>query len=915
MAQSDRDAPATAPSYRLTFGHYTQAGPWTDVRALPWGDLAKLLTAHAVGAKAGTCIVPAVFTGVRRSKADAAQIDVAVLDCDTGHTLKEITQAVSARGWAASISSTHSHGTTRTEVLRREYEVFAAAAGHDDAPARYLRQKGYQPGVYAGARVVEQDEQHVILEHSPCAKFRVVIPLLEPWRAADYASQDVANAAWKEQIDALAAALGLQHDQACTDTSRLFYLPRRPADGPPAETAVLDGALCDLSALPAAQVPAEVTTSKPVRQRDDTTTDHVDPDTGEVHDLSAWARDYAGRFEIAKALQARRPKAFVGNVVDDCKHHIRCPNEDAHTDQGADRATFVINASQSNTKGFVTHCRHGHCGEQDRLFFLRRMLERRWLSIADLTDAEFLTGEPPTKPTIRFTPGDLPQVIDQAEQALLDADLGLYQRGGQIVRVGVVPICVDENRSVTVRRILPVGEHAMVEALTSAAAWEKFDGRSKTWIATDAPLKAASTYLDRVGRWRLPVLTGVITAPTLRPDGSILDQPGYDRATGLLYLPANDDFPVLLQQPTKQDAREALGTLHALIDSFPFVDGPSRSVALSAILTACIRRSLPTAPMHAFSAPTAGSGKSFLVDVASMIAAGRQAAVIAQGKTQEELEKRLGSLLLAGDQVIAIDNCEDALGGDFLCALLTQPFVRARILGRSESPEVPTNAFVTATGNNLVLLGDMTRRAVLCRLDPKEERPELRRFESNPLTAVQTERGRFVAAALTLLRAYHVAGRPAPPDPLGSFEAWSDWVRGALLWLGLPDPVITIETARALDPKLATLTAVVSQWWSVFRDRPVTARTLIEAADRMQPGPPGPSTEARSPYLYPDLREALMGVAGDGGSINSKRLGKWLAANEGKFVAGVRLARTTMASGVARWQLIPNGTAPVEETK
>jgi putative DNA primase/helicase len=388
---SEGAAQLVAPSYRLTIGHYRQTGPWTNVQALPWPELVRLMTTHKVGPKEGTGIVPAVFRGMQRSKTDAAQIDVAVLDCDTGHTAQEITQALTAMGLAAIISSTHSHGTTRTKVLRREFEAFAATVGQDDAPTRYLLEiKGYKLRVAKGARLIEQDERYVILEHSPCSKFRVVVPLLKPWCAADYDSQDLANAAWKERIEALATALGLQHDQACTDTSRLFFLPRRPADGPPPETVVLDGALCDLFALPAAEVPAEATTSKPGRQRDDSTTDHVDPDTGEVFDLSAWARDYAGRLEIAKALQARRPEAFVGKVVDDCKHHIHCPNADSHTDPSPDHATIVINASQSRNKGFVVHCCHAHCAGQDRLFFVRRMLEQKWLSTADLTAPEFL---------------------------------------------------------------------------------------------------------------------------------------------------------------------------------------------------------------------------------------------------------------------------------------------------------------------------------------------------------------------------------------------------------------------------------------------------------------------------------------------------------------------------------------------
>ena len=46
-------------------------------------------------------------------------------------------------------------------------------------------------------------------------------------------------------------------------------------------------------------------------------------------------------------------------------------------------------------------------------------------------------------------------------------------------------------------------------------------------------------------------------------------------------------------------------------------------------------------PLHAFDAPEAGSGKSYLVDLASTIATGEIAPVIAAGRNEEETEKRL----------------------------------------------------------------------------------------------------------------------------------------------------------------------------------------------------------------------------------------------------------------------------------
>lgn len=912
-------AEASAKLYGFTFGHYTQTGPWTDRRAMSWPTLATFLTNHAIGAKEGTGIVPAIFSGSRRQKGDAQQIDVAFLDSDAGATLQEITAALSRHGWAAAVSSTHSHLTTTTRAKRGNWDKFRTAATEAPrAPSDFLiAEKGYLLHIAAGAEVLAKDAEYVIFRHQPCPKFRIALPLLRPWAAPAYNDQRQANSAWKERIEALAAALKLNHDQACTDTSRLFYLPRRPADGPPAETAVLAGIPCDIFDLPQSAKPSVrqggAKASRPgkggQKQRPKgspavTVDPFVAPDTGEVIDLLDWAAaGTASRFEIVKALKARRPDLLIGKITDGTKHHIRCANEDRHTDAGADAATMIVNSSESTSKGFVYHCRHAHCDGVDRLVFLRRMLEQGWLKVSDLTNGRFLVGGAPARPLIRFEAGELPQVTDLAEKALLSSGLGLYQRGALVVRPGRIMVTVADRRTVSAQSIIEVGDHAMVELMTKAASWERYDVRSEDWVTIDAPMKVAATYLQRVGRWRLPVLAGLINAPTLRRDGTILAKSGYDPTTGLLLEMGVETFPAVPDQPSKADAAAALGLLDQLVATFPFKDSPSRAVVISAILTACIRRSLLTAPMHGFTAPTAGSGKSMLVDLVSLIASGREAAVISQGKTEEELEKRLGALLLAGDQVIAIDNCEAPLGGEFLCAMLTQPIVRARILGLSKAPELPTNACVTATGNNLVLVGDMTRRAIVCRLDSKHERPELRYFTSNPVKAVKADRGRYLVAALTVLRAYHVAGRPGQPDPLGSFEDWSGWVRGALVWLGSADPVDTIEETRGMDPRLGALTSVVTQWLAVIGTSSASVRTIIEQATKQQTTSVGAFAYHKAEFAYPDFREALLAIAGEGGAINGKRLGKWLASHQDRIISGYRITRAGLSAGIMRWRI------------
>ena len=253
---------------------------------------------------------------------------------------------------------------------------------------------------------------------------------------------------------------------------------------------------------------------------------------------------------------------------------------------------------------------------------------------------------------------------------------------------------------------------------------------------------------------------------------------------------------------------------------------------MSGFLTAVVRRSLKAAPLHAFSSPVAGSGKSFLVDIAAAIATGREASVIAQGPNDEETEKRLGAVLRYGDPLISIDNCEKALGGECLCLITTQPFVRARILGLSEMPELPGRTMLFATGNNLTVIGDMSRRMIMCSLDPKLERPELREFARNPVDLVKADRGKYVCAALTILRAYRLAKEVERPKPLASYEEWSSTVRGALIWLGMTDPVETMKDVRASDTKLDGLTGVLTSWKEAIGDETLSAAEVGKRATK-----------------------------------------------------------------------------------
>lgn len=220
----------TEKLFTLTHAASHTATRWDDKRTFTFDKLTQLFTTPKVGPKAGPCYTPAVFRGTERKMDDADQIDVAVLDSDCGHTLEEIRAAITGKDWPAVIHSTASHLKAVTEIAAAPFEKWAAQNGGKSVEDYLLEKKSCLPRVLSGAHIVGDPgtgpARKLTIEHQPCPKFRILLPLAKPWRAADFADQVAANACWRERIGALAHTLGLHHDQSCVDTSRLFFLPR-----------------------------------------------------------------------------------------------------------------------------------------------------------------------------------------------------------------------------------------------------------------------------------------------------------------------------------------------------------------------------------------------------------------------------------------------------------------------------------------------------------------------------------------------------------------------------------------------------------------------------------------------------------------------------------------------------------------
>jgi hypothetical protein len=136
---------------------------------------------------------------------------------------------------------------------------------------------------------------------------------------------------------------------------------------------------------------------------------------------------------------------------------------------------------------------------------------------------------------------------------------------------------------------------------------------------------------------------------------------GYDPGTRLLFKPDGEVFPPIPDRPTKEQAQAALKVIESPISTFPFKGPVDKAVILSLFLTSICRRVLDLAPLHGISATAAGTGKSLLVDLASILLTGHDAPVVSIETSREQAEKRLRATLLAGDALVSFDNCTHRL--------------------------------------------------------------------------------------------------------------------------------------------------------------------------------------------------------------------------------------------------------------
>ena len=481
---------------------------------------------------------------------------------------------------------------------------------------------------------------------------------------------------------------------------------------------------------------------------------------------------------------------------------------------------------------------------------------------------------------------DESQTINEAIDAI--SRQPIFQRGGllvQVVRDADPPRGIARPKGSPQIAMLKFAR--LRELLSCAAKFARLNAKGEHELChpPDWVIRA----IDARGEWStIRRMEAVVESPVLRANGSILQTPGYDSETGLLYEP-QQAFPEIPGKPTRADAQQALDELLEVVVDFPFAHECHMAAWTAGVLTPIARYAFDgPAPLFLMDANVRGVGKSLLADVVAMIVSGRPMARMTLPENDDEFRKRITALAIAGEPLILTDNVSGRLGSPSLDAALTATSWADRVLGRSEMAlSIPLYATWYATANNAVLLADTARRTLHVRLESPEEKPEERSGFKHPelLSWVQKERPRLLKAALLILVGYYEAGQPDMQiKPWGSFEAWSALVRSAVVWAGMDDPGATRqELADTADTEASALKLLLDGWGRIDPDSDgMTVASVLDEIDRYR------KEDRTMPEEYEQVRNALIELVSSRTDkpLSPKSVGMKLSGMRRRVIAG-----------------------------
>ena len=460
---------------------------------------------------------------------------------------------------------------------------------------------------------------------------------------------------------------------------------------------------------------------------------------------------------------------------------------------------------------------------------------------------------PPARPSLHVGSG--PETIRVLKDAIARGALpDTYVSAGSLVHMETVsgaqaspaadedsplPITASPITPASLARLL--AEHAYVYRIRTRKTG---NGESETFEEEVTPPRDILASVLANKTWpNLPPLRGVIGAPVLRRDGTLLQKPGYAPATGL-YLASKVALPPVPDRPTPDQVAAARNfVLGQFLRDFPWSSPADRANYVALLVTPILRhftRSLT--PFAVIDATMPASGKSILTAGPGMLYGQR---IIPWPYTEEELRKAITAVLAEQVGVVVWDNLAEGtvIDSATLALLVTTGVWSDRQLGASRTTTTVNDRLWMATGNNLQLGGDMASRTVRVHLDPDMPRPEQRdqsRFGIPHLDqwiTVPANQMTVLWHLLVLVLDWTSNGAPRGRTvAMRQFTPWAQALAGFLDHHGIEGFLSNAGDVRGIDEDETRWRAFLACWHRLHGERRMTAAELRQSAEPEQVG-------------------------------------------------------------------------------
>jgi hypothetical protein len=371
----------------VTIGGRRDSKRWKR-QPMPLAALIGTLCKHVEGPKDGLSVVLGDMVPGQRLKNSVKTMTAIGLDIDTGTPVEQIDAALAKMNCLAVRYTTHSHNKRTSEFkkdkLIKHYpdqqidsdlmKQFCSTVEHLDS------------SVVKSVEFIEEDhtEQGIVIRvsHIPLQKNRVIIFLREPYEIAkEGKTQLEATARWAKYPAALAAHLGVPFDRACTDPSRLFYLPRHKK-GADCSISLFAGPLFDRTAL-------HLDGDAYEEMIDELSKKGGKTKTPEGRALGKWSVKTAHGFQITDVIEQHAPDKIRGTAT--AGFTIDCPFDEDHSNAGdtTDTGCYAVNAAEGANELFIAKCQHESCSGYTMLDMVGKMIKDGWFERSVLDDPEY----------------------------------------------------------------------------------------------------------------------------------------------------------------------------------------------------------------------------------------------------------------------------------------------------------------------------------------------------------------------------------------------------------------------------------------------------------------------------------------------------------------------------------------------